>query len=142
GAAASTAYVSPSQLTASVSSTLLTTAGRAAVTVRNPGGSESKAVNFTISAAAPVLTSLTPASAVAGGPAFTLTVVGSGFVPDAVVQWNRQSLATTFLAADRLSAAVPAALIAQSGAIAVSVVTSGGISNPLGFLVNAPGPTI
>ena len=40
---------------------------------------------------AATLTSLSPSSAVAGGPAFTLTVNGTGFVSGATVQWNGAS---------------------------------------------------
>ena len=41
-----------------------------------------------IPAPVPTITGLNPASAISGGPAFTLTVNGTGFVNGAVVRWN------------------------------------------------------
>ncbi len=48
---------------------------------------------FAIAAVNPVpaLSSLAPSSALQGGPAFTLAVTGSGFVPTSVVRWRRRS---------------------------------------------------
>ena len=42
---------------------------------------------------APVVTSVSPASVAAGGPTFTVTVTGSGFVTNSVVQiiWKQPS---------------------------------------------------
>ncbi|MFZ0320387.1 MAG: hypothetical protein WAL56_14790 [Candidatus Sulfotelmatobacter sp.] len=40
--------------------------------------------------------SLSPVSTAPGGPAFTLTVGGFGFVPGAVVQWNGAPRTTNF----------------------------------------------
>src|SRR5258705_10902624 len=45
----------------------------------------------------PTLTTLSPSSAVAGGPAFTLTVNGSNFVSGSVVRWNGANRTTTFV---------------------------------------------
>lgn len=67
---------------------------------------------LTINNPTPILTSLIPASATPGGPAFTLTVNGSGFVSGASVQWNGSGLSTTFVSASQLTASVPATLIA------------------------------
>ena len=53
----------------------------------------------------PAITALTPNSTPANGPAFTLTVDGSGFVSDSRVYWNGHAVATTFVSATRLTAA-------------------------------------
>src|SRR5207302_6457970 len=45
----------------------------------------------------PILTTLTPNSATAGGPAFTLTVDGSNFVSGATLLWNGAARTTTFV---------------------------------------------
>src|SRR5262249_61099670 len=55
----------------------------------------------TLATPGPILTSLSPNSAAAGGAAFTLTVNGSNFVAGAVVQWNGAARTTTFGAAAR-----------------------------------------
>src|SRR5207302_7862880 len=61
----------------------------------------SNSVNFTISAAAPppapVIASVLPNAATAGGAAFTLTVNGSNFVSGSSAQWNGSARTTTFV---------------------------------------------
>lgn len=69
----------------------------------------------------PVLTSLSPDRATAGGPAFTLTVSGSGYVTGSVVLWNGSDRATTYVGATQLSAAITASDIAAPGTAQVSV---------------------
>jgi hypothetical protein len=68
------------------------------------------------------IASVSPAAVAAGGPAFTLTVDGVGFVPDATVAWNGGPLATTFVDATRLTANVPASAVASPGSAAVTEV--------------------
>ena len=62
----------------------------------------------------PAITTLSPASAAAGGAAFTLTVDGSNFVPASVVQWNGNSRTTTFVSASQLTAQILAGDIARA----------------------------
>src|SRR5207237_1312792 len=45
--------------------------------------------------AVPVITSLAPSSTTAGGPDFTLAVIGAGFLSGAAMQWNGSPLSTT-----------------------------------------------
>jgi len=145
GAMLSTTYVSANQLTAFVPTNLIASQGSANVTVANPGGALSNSLTFTIgTAAGPTLSSLSPSSAVAGGPAFTLTVNGSGFLSGAVVQWNGSGLSTGYISASQLSAFVPASLIASQGSANVTVANPGGsLSNSLAFTIGtAAGPTL
>src|SRR5207248_3015750 len=90
GANRATTFVSPTQLTAAIPAADLMAAGTAQVTVLNPapGGGTSNAQTFTIMNPVPATTGLSPASAPAGGPGFTLTVNGSGFATGSVVRWN------------------------------------------------------
>lgn len=89
---------------------------------------------------APVLSALSPTSAVAGSAAFSITLTGSNFAPNAVVYWNLSiPLTTTFLSATQLSASVPVNLIASPGVALIQVRNSdGGQSNPLTFTVTPP----
>src|SRR4030095_11897648 len=100
-AARSTTFVNGTQLTAAIPASDISAAGTAQVTVANPGGSTSNALTFTINAAtpAPGLTTLSPSSGTAGGPAFTLTVNGSNFVSGSVVQGNGTPRTTSFVRA-------------------------------------------
>jgi len=54
-------------------------------------------------------------SAAPGGAAFTLTVNGANFVPTSQVSWGATPLATIFVSSAKLTAAVPATLIASTG---------------------------
>jgi hypothetical protein len=84
----------------------------------------------------PALSVLSPGSATAGGAAFTLTLTGTGFTSAATVQWNSTSLATTFVSATQLTAAVPANLIAAANTAQITVLIGGVSSNALSFVVS------
>ena len=148
GSSRITTFVSASQLTAAIQASDLTTAGTVAVSVINPGGSTSNSVNFTVNNPVPTLASLSPTSATAGGPAFTLTVTGTNFVSGSVVRWNGTDRTTTYVSATQLTAAISSTDIANAGTASVTVFTptpGGGTSGALTFTINAannPAPTL
>jgi hypothetical protein len=75
---------------------------------------------------------LVPDAVAPGGPEFTLTVNGTGFVSNSVVRWNNDALVTQFVSSSQLTATVPAAEIATASTGWVTVVNSapgGGTSN-------------
>jgi FG-GAP-like repeat/Abnormal spindle-like microcephaly-assoc'd, ASPM-SPD-2-Hydin/FG-GAP repeat len=81
---------------------------------------------------------LVPDAGAPGGPDFTLTVNGTGFVADSVVNWNGSALATQFVSGSQLTATVPAADIATASTASVTVVNplpGGGASNVAFFTV-------
>jgi len=86
-------------------------------------------------AVAPSIIRLMPSSAIAGGPAFTMTVNGNNFANDAVAYWNGAILATTFVSANTVTAAVPAFDIDTAETVQVYVRNPGGT----GIYVNQPG---
>ncbi len=93
----------------------------------------------------PIITGISPSSATPGGPAFTLTVNGSGFVTGAVVQWNSMALSTNpLVSGGQLTASVPASLIANPGMASITVLNSNGtVSNAIAFAFGpAQAPTI
>jgi hypothetical protein len=138
-----TTFVSATQLTAAIPAADIAAAGSAPVTVQNPGGAVSNALTFTITdASTPTLTTLSPSSAVAGGPGFTLTVNGSNFVSGVSgVRWNGEDRTTTFVSATQLTAAITAGDIAAPGTASVTVQNPGGASNALPFTITAPPPS-
>ncbi len=142
-AALTTKVVNATQLTASVTAPLIASATTVVVTVLS-GGNTSIAANFTVDPLpVPAILSLSPASAVATGAAFTLTVNGTNFLPGSVVQWDGSRLVTTVVNATQVTAAVTAALIAAAGNPAITVVSPGGVSSPVTFSVNPlPPPAI
>jgi uncharacterized protein (TIGR03437 family) len=92
---------------------------------------------------APHVSALSPASAVPGGGAFTLTVDGAGFVNGSSVQWNGAARPTVFVSPTRLTADIPASDIANAGAALLTVANPGaGTSNALTFKVEPPPPRL
>jgi outer membrane protein assembly factor BamB len=99
-------------------------------------------VTYTVTAPAPQLNSLMPGSANSGDAAFTLTVTGVYFSPNAIVKWNGGARTTTYVSATQLTAQISAADIASPGQYAVSVSDqTPGIpdSSTIFFTVNGPG---
>ena len=105
-------------------------------------GSTSTALAETIVAsggtAVPVLTSLSPSSAVAGGSPFVLTLNGSNFVSGSTVLWNGGSRTTTFISSTQLQATVTDLDIVTAGLALVAVnnpTSAGDNSNSQTFAV-------
>ena len=90
----------------------------------------------------PTVSSLSPTSAPADGAAFTLTVNGTNFDSGSTVKWGSTALATTYVSATKLTAAVPANLIATAGSVVITVTTSAGSSAYAAFTVNPALPAI
>jgi hypothetical protein len=75
---------------------------------------------------------LVPDAVAPGGPAFTLTVNGTGFASGSVVNWNGSPHTTTFVSGSHLTAAITAGDIATADTASVTVVNptpAGGTSN-------------
>jgi hypothetical protein len=147
GSGRPTTFVSGTQLSAAIPAADLAAPGTAQVTVVNPtpGGGTSSPITFTIQNATPVAASLSPSSVVAGGPAFDLTVNGSGFVSGATVQWNGATRPTTFVSSSALTAAIAVADIATAGTVQINVVNpapGGGTSGALTFTIRNSGPIL
>ena len=105
------------------------------------GGGESQPKTPT-----PTVTGIAPSSVPVGSPAFTLSVTGSNFQPQAVVNWNTTALATTYTSTSALSAAVPANLAATGSTANITVTnpdgqSTGGASSHQVSVMN-PVPTL
>jgi hypothetical protein len=86
----------------------------------------------------PILSSISPQSALLRSGAFTLTVGGSNFAPSSTVSWNGTSLPTTFVNSGQLSAAIAANLITKVDSPQIAVTTGspgGGTSGALTFSI-------
>ncbi len=96
----------------------------------------------------PSITALSPPSVTAGGPTFILTVNGSGFQSNSVVQINGSNRPTVFRSALQLTATVFASDIASPTTLQVTVfnpfAAGGGLtSNPVSLVVGAaPAPVL
>ena len=146
GSTLSTTLQASGELTAHVPAYFVQTAGFVEVRVLNPfpGGGLSAPDTFAVEFPQPVISTLSPDSAFTGG-GFTLTVLGSRFMPQAVVRWNGSSRATTFVSATKLQAAIPASDVASSGSPMITVVhpaPGGGSSAAVAFRVREAPPRI
>jgi phage tail sheath protein FI len=117
------------------------TAGMVQITVTTAGGT-SAAAAFTIGAAsgAASISSLSPASVVAGSPPFLLTINGSNFVPGATVSWApgppSPAPTATFLSSTQLTLSVTPGSAAgdfpnSAGSVDVTVTNPGESASPL-----------
>jgi hypothetical protein len=75
---------------------------------------------------APTITQLMPNTMAAGGGSFTLSVMGSNFVNGATVYWDSTTRSTTFVSANKVTAAISATDIATANTILVYVKNPGG----------------
>lgn len=142
-----TTFVSSSEVQAQILASDIATVGNFAVKVANPppGGGKSNGLTFTVENPVPGIGSLSPDQALAGGPAFTLTVNGSNFVSKSLIEWNGTALSTTFVSSVMLTASVPARAITTAGTASVTVVNlapGGGTSNVETFYINNPVPSL
>jgi hypothetical protein len=134
-----TTFISPTQLAASISAADIAASGTASVTVASPGGISNSAV-FIIDPrrVIPIINSLLPVSAEAGGNEFTLTINGQNFLGSSVVRWNNMNRPTTFVSSTQLTAVITAADIATTGTSFVSVSNPDGPSNTGSFTIVPP----
>jgi hypothetical protein len=145
GADRATTYYTSGYLTAALLAADLTTqTGPIPVTVFNPapGGGVSREVNFTVNISHSI-TSLSPSSAIAGGPAFSLTVNGVNFVTGSVVRWQGSDRPTTFVSANQLIASITSDDIYIPGTAEVKVFIpgpAGGLSAGKNFTVGGHYP--
>jgi O-glycosyl hydrolase len=116
------------------------TAGSFPVVVTNPapGGGSSTAASFAVNNPVPSITSLSPASALTGAAAQTLTINGSNFLPASTVTYNSAAHTATFVNAGQLTIQLSLADQATAGSFPVVVTNpapGGGPSNIVSFPV-------
>jgi len=140
-----TTYVNSTQLTAIIPSFYIDPQSRylyfgtASIDVYNPppGGGASNSLPFTVYYSAPVITSLSPASIDAGSPSFFLEVAGDRLW-NSYVTWNGQWLDSGDIDNNRVTAYIPASLLATPGTVQIAVVSyfTPVVSNSLTFTIN------
>ncbi|MEK6324788.1 MAG: lamin tail domain-containing protein [Acidobacteriota bacterium] len=121
GTPVATTFINSRGLEATVPASFSETIGLRQVVVRNGDGRQSNAATLEVAAPATLITSISPATAVAGGPSFALTVKGANFNNNATVYFDQMELVTRFVSGSQLSADVPASLISTIGVHTVAV---------------------
>ena len=142
GSPRATTMVSNTELQAAITAADVANAGPVNISVSTPvsGGGTVKSNTFGLTVTPPLLgvptiSSLSPAGALAGGGAFTLTVNGTNYVSNSSVLWNGTPRPTTFVSATQLRADITAGDIAAASDVNISVANpiSGGTINSTNF---------
>jgi hypothetical protein len=142
GSPRTTTYVSPTQIAVAITAADIASVGSASVSLVGAPPGSSLFLTFQITSSQnpiPYITSITPASAVLAGAGFTMTVVGGGFIPSSVVQWNGQNRTTTYISSGQLTAQIPGSDLSVTGTIPITVFDpspGGGSSETVKFTIN------
>ncbi len=140
----SVTFTNPTSLTLNLTIANNAALGNRNLTITNPDGQFATRTNaFMVINPAPTTTGLVPNNTNAGGPAFSLQVNGTGFVPESTATWNGSNRTTTFVSPTRVDAQITLADIAVAGSALVRVVNvapGGGTSNSQTFTINGAGP--
>lgn len=147
GSPVQSTFSNASQLVAALPASALANASVASVTVTNPapGGGASSAAKLAINNPLPAVTSVTPASILAGAAAQTIDIIGTGFVAVSAVQWNGSALQTSFASGTEIKATVPAQDLAAGQVAHLSIANpapGGGDSASASFNVTSPTPVV
>ncbi len=98
-------------------------------------GTVTRSATLLVKTTPATLTSLSPGVVASFGPAFSLSVNGSGLLPGSVVQWNKHPLVTHYLSATQVSADVPASLLQTKDSVSIVVANGSSLSNALTLTV-------
>ncbi len=117
-------FVDATRLTVGIATTDVLTVGQVSISVTTPQphvATSNQVILYVVALNAPTITSISPQNVQAGTPDFTLLINGANFLFDDFVQVNGSARTTQFISATQLAAAIPAADIATSGTLAVTV---------------------
>ncbi len=147
GTSLTTTYVSATELKAAVPASLAATGGSFAIAVANPDGQKSGSSNpsVVVDNPLPSITSLSPASVIAGSGALSVVVTGAGFLQSSIASFAGNPRPTTVQSATQLTMALTAADLANIGSVKVTVANpapGGGASAPATFTLLQPPPVI
>jgi hypothetical protein len=142
--ARTTTFVNANTVQAQIKAADVAHAGVEPITVVNSGGGATPPLNFSILPTPPItptITAIAPDHATVLGGGFTLTVTGTNFIADSVVDWNGAARATTFKSATSLQAQILPTDLTIPGTIEITVlnVASNGasaFSNEFPFTIN------
>ena len=145
GQTRTTSFQSSTLLEATVLQTDIATATTLQIGVLNPppGGGSSTFLNLPVINPVPFLTTVAPASILAGSAGTPVTFTGTGFVPDSVVTLNGAARTTVFTNGTSIQATLTAGDFATAGVDLVAVMnpadggSGGGTSNIATFAVNS-----
>jgi hypothetical protein len=147
GATQPTNFISSTQLTATISSSLVSAIGSHNIRVKFSIAISifSNTVAFSVVNPAPVLNSINPTSVTTGASGVVLICNGTGFIPTSVIRWNGSPITTAFASSSLVSAIIPTALIPSSASASITVqnpAPGGGTTPPQTLAIVNPVPTL
>ncbi|MFZ0035820.1 MAG: hypothetical protein WAK91_00240 [Candidatus Acidiferrales bacterium] len=150
GNAISTIFLTGNQLQATIPSSFISTPGSSIIEVQTPapGGGITSQLTFTInpvSSPIPILNSITPSSALAGGNQFIMHLVGNNFEAQSSVTINGNGQQTQFLDSQDLQVQIPATDLISAGTLSVAVLNpapGGGTSQTLPLTITYAVPAV
>ncbi len=142
--ARTTTFVNANTVQAQIKAADVARPGVEPITVVNSGGGATPPLNFSILPTPPItptITAIAPDHATVLGGGFTLTVTGTNFIGDSVVDWNGAARATTFKSATSVQAQILPTDLTIPGTVIITVlnIASNGasaFSNPFPFTIN------
>ena len=145
GSARATTYLSSTQLLAGITASDIASPGMFNVAVVNPGpgGGTSNAQVLTVTGInnpIPVLTGVSPLSALAGSGSFMMTVNGNNFNASSRVRFNGIVKTTTLVSSTQLTAFIPASDMAVTGQYVVDVLNTAPGGGTSGYMLFAVAP--
>jgi outer membrane protein assembly factor BamB len=145
GTARPTIFWSKNQIGVELSAADLTLPRTVDVQVILAQGGQSTPLPFEIRNPSPAVTSVDPPGAVTGDPLTSLTVTGSGFVPESRVRWAGSPRSTAFVSETELRADLAVTDLASPGDVEITVENpgpGGGVSPAVIFRVDHLPPVI
>jgi hypothetical protein len=138
-------YISPTQVTATVSASQIASGGNLSVIALNGTQSSGSgpAVNLEVTNPVPAITQVSPASVSASATNPTISVTGTGFVPTTVINVNGSARTTVFVSGTQVNTTLTAADLAAPGSLTLTAVNptpGGGTSTAATVAVNNPAP--
>jgi hypothetical protein len=130
GSNRSTTFVDSQHLTATILASDIANVGQASITVTNPNGApvSNSLTIFIVSQNGPAITTINPASIMAGSADTKVLINGTNFLFDDVAQVNGTDGATEFVSATQLVVTVPAADLFGPGLVQITVRRNDGSS--------------
>lgn len=146
GTARPAVYVSPTSLQVTLTAADLAVAGPVQLSVVNPapGGGVSNVAALAVANPVPALSSVSPATVLAGSAA-TVTVTGTGFLPQTEVRVGGTPRPTVYVSPTALQVTLSAADLMVPAAVALTAVNpapGGGASNVAVVQVDNPAPVL
>jgi len=116
------------------------------VTTPAPNGGTSNVMNLAVvSTNAPKLTSINPSTVEAGSTTFKMSIAGTGFKTDDIVQFNGTAIPTEFISTTQIVGTIDASLVTNAGTADITVThkDGSGTSAPLTLnIITALAPNI